>query len=49
MQKHNDWYRFAQDDLVASRILLERYHVRIASYHAQQSVEKALKAFLFYK
>ena len=43
----SDWLRYAEDDLDAARVLAEAdAPPRTAAFHAQQSAEKALKAFL---
>jgi len=49
MQKHSDWLAFAQDDLKAAEVLLNAELGTIATFHTQQSAEKALKAFLLCK
>lgn len=40
------WLREADDDHQAAQVLLEHGHARAACVHAQQAVEKALKALL---
>ncbi len=49
MQKLNLWLAYAQNDLKAAQVPLVSGDVSIASvlYCAQQSAEKALKAYLF--
>lgn len=46
----HEWLRFAQDDLVAARLLLTDVDLpaRMACFHAQQAAEKALKASLIH-
>jgi HEPN domain-containing protein len=46
-----EWLRKAQNDLFSARILLEHDPpvLDTASFHCQQAVEKALKAFLVWK
>lgn len=41
-----EWLRKAYADIEASRITLERGLADIAAFHAQQAVEKSLKALL---
>ncbi|ADT84024.1 HEPN domain-containing protein [Thermococcus barophilus] len=41
-----DWIRKADEDLKASEILLEQNLYALSCFHAQQAVEKYLKAFL---
>lgn len=50
MQKHNEWLKFALDDLKVAKIILnsEDQIVGAICYHSQQSAEKALKAYLVY-
>ncbi len=40
------WLKFAGEDLEASRTLLKRGLIRLATYHLQQAAEKSLKALL---
>lgn len=40
------WLRYARDDREAALLLRSRGHWNLACFHAQQGVEKALKAFL---
>jgi len=46
-----EWLQIAQDDLISAQILLshEPPILRTACFHCQQSIEKALKAFLTWK
>ncbi len=48
MQKHSLWLAYAQDDLEIAQLILASRGIRIVAvlYHAQQSAEKALKAYL---
>lgn len=41
-----EWMRIAGEDLEAAKYLLERGLHRMVCYHAQQAVEKLLKAVL---
>ncbi len=41
-----EWLRKARDDLEASKITLEKELAEIATFLAQQAVEKALRALL---
>jgi HEPN domain-containing protein len=55
MSEHSivtEWLRYAHNDLVVAKHCIEGMNPKqteIASYHCQQCVEKALKAFLIYK
>jgi HEPN domain-containing protein len=40
------WLKISAEDLQSAEVLFERKLFRMASYHAQQSVEKVLKALL---
>jgi HEPN domain-containing protein len=40
------WLKISAEDLQAAEILLERKLFRMACYHAQQSIEKIMKAIL---
>jgi len=40
------WLRISAEDLQSAEVLFERKLFRMACYHAQQSVEKILKALL---
>jgi HEPN domain-containing protein len=40
------WFRLAADDLKAARVLVREGLYHFACFHAQQSAEKALKAYL---
>lgn len=42
----NPWFDYAQEDLQAAELLYDRGVYRLASFHAQQSVEKLLKGLL---
>ena len=42
------WLEMAERDLKASKILLENSLLEVALFHAQQAVEKALKALIAY-
>lgn len=48
MPKHEEWLRFAEDDLKTARIVLSSSEPVIGSIlsHCQQCVEKALKSYL---
>lgn len=41
-----EWIKIAEEDFQAAKHLLERSLLRMVCYHAQQSVEKILKAVL---
>ena len=41
-----EWIKIAEEDLQSAEYLLEKSLFRMACYHAQQSVEKVLKAVL---
>ncbi|MBI1926453.1 HEPN domain-containing protein [Candidatus Poribacteria bacterium] len=43
-----NWLAFARDDLGAAESLIQSRHYSIACFHCQQTVEKALKAFLLH-
>ena len=43
------WLRKAASDLRAAKILIKEMEFEPSAYHSQQSVEKALKAFLVFK
>jgi HEPN domain-containing protein len=48
----DEWLRYALNDLIVANHCFNDLHPKqteIASYHCQQSAEKALKAFLIYK
>lgn len=49
--KHDRWLNFAEEDLKAAKLLVENIEAIIppALVLAQQSAEKALKGYLFYK
>lgn len=51
MQEHKEWLRFAEGDLKTAKILLNADYVVISAvcFHAQQCVEKVLKAYLVFK
>ena len=40
------WLQYATDDLKSSKVLLSEKLYNIACFHAQQAVEKLLKAFI---
>jgi HEPN domain-containing protein len=40
------WLKISAEDLQSAEVLFERKLFRMACYHAQQSVEKVLKALL---
>lgn len=45
------WFKKAEDDLIVARHLYEDLYpkqIEIICYHAQQTIEKALKGFLIY-
>ncbi len=46
MTKPHDWIEFAREDLVVAEFALEKGIYNQACFHAQQGIEKALKAFL---
>lgn len=41
------WYREGERDLAAARLLKDGGHFNLACFHAQQSAEMAVKAFLY--
>jgi HEPN domain-containing protein len=41
------WFEQSEQDLAAARLLGGAHHHNLACFHAQQAVEKALKAYLF--
>lgn len=46
-----DWFRFAQEDLIAAQALLEMNNKntwRASAFHSQQAAEKAIKGYLAY-
>jgi HEPN domain-containing protein len=49
-EKSLEWLKFAKDDLLVAKKLLRPPDIfpGVAAYHAQQSAEKALKAYLMY-
>lgn len=51
MLEHEEWLKFAADDLYAAKRLLDSDYIVIGAvcYHAQQCAEKALKAYLVFK
>ena len=51
MQDHNEWLKFAFEDLQVAQKLADEEHPFIGSamFHTQQCAEKSLKAFLVYK
>ena len=44
------WLRYAEEDLITAEILLKQLHLppRQVYWYAQQTTEKALKAFLIF-
>ncbi|MDR0486265.1 MAG: HEPN domain-containing protein [Elusimicrobiota bacterium] len=47
-----EWLKYADNDLIVARHLIEDMHPKqteISAYHSQQCAEKSLKAFLFFK
>ena len=48
MQKHEVWFRIAQEDLDSAKYLVEVPLVT-SLFHIQQSAEKSLKAYLVFK
>ncbi|MDO9574171.1 MAG: HEPN domain-containing protein [Candidatus Contubernalis sp.] len=49
-KKYCDWLEQARQDLEAARILVNhRGPCNLASFHAQQTVEKAYKAYILFK
>lgn len=50
-KRYQDWLQRSQQDLEAAKVILdseiELYH--IVAFHAQQCVEKAYKAYLYFK
>lgn len=49
MQSHESWLKIARDDLTAAKALVKIELFSQATYHCQQSAEKALKAYLAFK
>lgn len=49
MLGHEAWIKIAHDDLLAAKGLLNLELFSAVAYHAQQSAEKALKAYLVLK
>ncbi|MGC8778683.1 MAG: HEPN domain-containing protein [Candidatus Caldatribacteriaceae bacterium] len=45
--KENPWFDYASEDIKAAEILYNQGIYRLASFHAQQAVEKALKGLLW--
>jgi len=48
----NEWFRFANNDLVVARICFEGTYpkqIENSCYHCEQCAEKALKGYLVYK
>ena len=43
----NPWFDYAREDLQAAEVLYNQGIYRLASFHAQQSVEKLLKGLLW--
>lgn len=43
----NPWFDYAREDLQAAEVLYSQGIYRLASFHAQQSVEKLLKGLLW--
>jgi HEPN domain-containing protein len=41
-----EWFRIASEDLESADALMERKLFRMVCYHAQQAVEKILKALM---
>lgn len=42
------WIQEAEEDIAAVELLLKGKHFHLACFHAQQSAEKAVKAFLYW-
>jgi len=49
MQGHEAWLTIAKEDLMVAKVLLKEEFFSPATYHCQQSAEKALKAYLVHK
>ena len=49
MQDHEAWLKIAKEDLAVAKLLLKQEFFSPATYHCQQSAEKALKAYLVFK
>lgn len=50
MQEHEKWLLYAKEDLSLAQVAMlpDYMMIRSALYHAQQSAEKALKAYIIY-
>jgi len=46
MRKANNWFQFAEEDLLMAEIALENKVYNQVCFHSQQGVEKILKGFL---
>ena len=46
MKKANNWFLFAEEDLLMAEIALENEIYNQVCFHSQQGVEKILKGFL---
>lgn len=46
MKNSNNWFLFAEEDLIVAQASLEKEIYNLACFHAQQGVEKLLKGFL---
>jgi HEPN domain-containing protein len=49
MQEHEKWLKIANEDLLAAKTLLTVDLFSTVVYHAQQTAEKSLKAYLIFK
>jgi len=49
MNAAKEWLKFAWDDLRSAEVLLREGIFNMVCFHAQQAVEKSLKAFLRYQ
>ena len=49
MQEHEKWLKIAEVDLKSAKGLLKLQIFSTATYHCQQTAEKALKAYLAFK
>lgn len=48
MNAAKEWLKFAVDDIRSSEVLLQEGIYNMVCFHAQQAVEKSLKAFIRY-
>lgn len=46
MDKRNNWFKFAQEDLMVAKLSFDGKIYNQACFHSQQGIEKMLKGFL---